>query len=161
MVIGYAAYYFYKMPKYNEGELAPDFTATIKTGETITLSSLEGNYILLDFWGSWCGPCRKENPKLVKLFSEFHKIDSTQSINLEIVSVAIEFNPQGWEKAIVSDGLVWKNHIYEKGRFQSPIAKMYGVKEIPTKYLIDPEGKIIFTNPSFDQLRKVLSDNLH
>lgn len=160
MVVGYGIYYIYKLPKFKQGHVAPDFTASLINGETFTLSALRGDYVLLDFWGSWCGPCRMENPELVKLYNEYQLNVSSSSPNFNIVSIAVETNEASWRNAIVNDGLIWDNHIYEKGRFKSPIVTSYGVKEIPTKYLIDPEGNILATNPSFEEIRNILTANL-
>ncbi len=158
LILSYVGYYIYKLPKYNKGESAPEFSAKLINGGSFSLHSLRGKYVLLDFWGSWCGPCRTENPELVSLYQSFGPTN-TQT-DFEIVSVAIERNPQSALKAIERDGLNWPYHICQEGRFNSEIAKQYGVREIPTKYLIDREGQIIATNPSFEEIRTVLTDNL-
>ena len=160
LLIGYAAYYIYKLPKYNKGELAPDFTSTLINGETFTLSSLRGDYVLLDFWGSWCGPCRMESPSLVALNNKYSTAKSEKGSTFHMVSVAVERDPKRWKAAIQKDKLEWPYHIYEKGRFKSAIVKDYGVKEIPTKYLIGPDRNVLMTNPTFDELNSYLSDKL-
>ena len=159
-VIGYVGYYLYKLPKYNEGEVAPDFKTNLIDGSEFQLSSLKGNIVLLDFWGSWCGPCRQESPNLVGLHKKFGALKTDSGGGFKIVSVAIETNDRRWKKAIDQDNLNWPHHIYEEGRFKSPIAQQYGVKEIPTKYLIDTKGKVVFTNPGFEQIDNYLSDRL-
>ena len=156
LVLAYAGYYLYKMPKYASGDVAENFTTKLRDGSTFSLTDLRGNYVLLDFWGSWCGPCRLENPDLVKLHEKYKP-----SQKFTIVSVAIERSKRAWEGAIVKDGLNWQHHIYEEGRFNSPIAKLYSVKEIPTKYLISPDGDVISTNPSMIEIDQILSDKLH
>lgn len=160
LVLGYVVYYFYKQPKYDSGEMANDFTATLLDGQAFKLSELRGKYVLLDFWGSWCGPCRRENPELVALYSETRDTNYKSAGEFEIVSVAIETKKESWLKAIQSDGLTWMYQIGEFERFKSPIATLYGVKEIPTKYFISPEGRILMVNPKLSEVKSYLAENI-
>ncbi len=147
---------FYLYVKYSaaeDGEVAPDFEATLVNGESFKLSNLQGKYVLLDFWGSWCPPCRKENPKLVALYKKYRD-------QLTIVTIALEKDEKHWKKASEKDGFVWKNQIVQQNRFVmlSSIARKYGVTEIPAKFLISPEGKLI-GKPSFEEIGNLLSVN--
>ena len=159
LVAGYVIYFFYKQPKYKSGEKAKDFTATLLSGQTFKLSDLQGKYVMLDFWGSWCGPCRKENPELVSLYEEFKEKTFNTSGGFEMVSVAIETKKENWLRAVQYDGLSWKYQIGQFERFKSPIATLYGVKEIPTKYFISPEGNILMVNPTISEIKTYLSEN--
>lgn len=156
IALAYIINYFYRQPKYETGEKALDFTSELINGESFSLSQLRGSYILLDFWGSWCGPCRKENSSLVSLYNELkgHKFKAARSF--EIVSVGIETKRNSWENAIRKDQLIWPYHIGEMERFSGKIAKMYGVREIPTKYLINPEGVIVSVNADISEIRSYL-----
>lgn len=156
LILGYTAKVVYQMPKYDSGEQATDFSAVLADGSSFQLSSLRGNYILLDFWGSWCGPCRSENPMLVALYEETRGKAYTGASGFQIVSVAIETNRDRWQRAVEQDGLRWKFHIAEFDRFSSPLAKLYGVREIPTKYLIGPDGNILLVNPQIEEIRQYL-----
>ena len=153
----YGGRYLYFLPKYHDGEQAEEFDAVLLNGNAFALSELRGSYVLLDFWGSWCGPCRRENPDLVELYNTFHNADFNGAEGFEIVSVGIESNERNWKLAIQRDGLVWPYHIGQFERFRSPIARQYGVREIPTKYLVDPKGNIISVNPSFKEIYDLLS----
>ena len=156
IITGYVVWYFYKQPKYDSGEMAQNFESTLLDGSAFKLSDLRGKYVLLDFWGSWCGPCRQENPELVKLYQDIKSMHLNADGGFEIVSVAIETKRENWKKAIQSDGLNWKYHIGEFERFKSPIATLHSVKSIPTKYFISPEGRILFVNPSLDEIREYM-----
>lgn len=151
-IIGFIGYKVYQMPKFSDGEVAPGFQATLINGDSFTLSDLNGSYVLLDFWGSWCGPCRKESPDLVKLHGKWNGKSFSDASGFEIVSVAIETKEARWKKAIASDNLNWPHHIVQLDRFNGDIAKEYGVREIPTKYLLDTKGEILMVNPSFGEL---------
>lgn len=153
-----AGRYFYMLPKFDPGEQAPDFAIGLDaSGDSLYLSELEGKKVLLDFWGSWCPPCRKENPELLALYREFHE----KPPGFEIVSVGIERNPDAWKRAIEKDRLEWPYHLLDKTGslrfFNGPIASQYGVKQLPSKYFIDERGKIIAVDPSAKELRKLLS----
>lgn len=152
--------YFYFKPKYINGEDAPVFSSQLLNGESFSLTDLKGYYVLLDFWGSWCGPCRKENPSIVALHQQFNGQKFKNAKGFEIVSVAIETSEKSWKAAIQRDGLNWKYHISENQRFKSPIVMQYGVREIPTKYLINPKGQIIGVNLTVDEISQLLSDRL-
>ena len=151
-----AGKYFYFKPKYINGELAPDFETMLITGEDFQLSDLRGNYILLDFWGSWCGPCRQENPQVVRLHDKYNKTRFKDADGFKVVSVAIETNEKRWKSAIEKDRLMWKHHIGEFERFKSEIASKYGVKESPTKYLISPDGYIVGVNQPISEIDSFL-----
>ncbi len=152
--------YLYLKPRFVQGEVVPDFTAPLPDGTPFTLSDLRGDHILLDFWGSWCGPCRKANPGLVRIFQEFGTETSGKSPGFHLVSVGVETDAQRWKAAIKKDGLIWPYHLMDTDLFKGEIARLYGVREIPTTYLIDPEGVIIGVNLSEDKLRQVLTERL-
>jgi len=158
ILAGYVINYFYRKPKFSAGEKALDFSAELISGENFDLKDLRGRYVLLDFWGSWCGPCRQENPRLVELYHQTKGKVYHDATGLDIVSVAIETKKASWLKAIQSDGLVWPYQVGEFDRFSSPIASLYGVREIPTKYLLDTSGIIILVNPSIEEVKEFLQD---
>jgi thiol-disulfide isomerase/thioredoxin len=160
LVIAYVAYYFYKKPKYINGEIAPPFTAQMIDGTEFSLNDMKGKYVLLDFWGSWCGPCRKENPSIVQLYNDFNGKQFKDASGFEVVSVAIENNEKRMKNAIAKDGLRWKYHIPQLDRFKSPIVKDYGVNEIPTKYLINPEGYIMGVNQKPSEIERLLKERM-
>lgn len=145
--------YWYLSPKFNAGENIPSFSAPLADGTAFELSSLQGKHILLQFWGSWCGPCRRENPELVSLYRDLHKS------GLEIVSVGLENNAGSWQKAIASDGLNWPYHILQQGSFDSELAKFYGVRQIPTLYLLGKNLEVVLSNPSPTEVRKYIIDH--
>ncbi len=133
------------------GKQAPDFTAADTSGKNFTLSSLKGKYVLVDFWASWCVPCREENPNVVKAYQRFH------NKNFEIVSVSLDRpgKHDDWTKAIQQDGLTWY-HVSDLKYWNSDIAKLYAIRSIPQNFLIDPQGKIVAQQLRGEELVKVL-----
>lgn len=132
------------------GVEAPLFTMNDDQDEPFSLESYRGKYVLIDFWAAWCGPCRKENPRLVQVYDEF------KSPDFEILGVSIDHNKQDWLKAIVDDNLSWKQ-VRDEGDVSG---NDYGVVAIPTNILIDPEGIIIgrnlFGKELTDKLKELL-----
>jgi thiol-disulfide isomerase/thioredoxin len=148
--------YLWNKPKYIQGAKAPEFKAELIDGSTVSLSDLRGNYVLLDFWGSWCGPCRKENPSLVALFQKYQKLNEGKKEQFIIFNIGAETNERSWKSAITKDNLNWVYHTSEFKRFKSEIIKKYRVRNIPTKYLINPDGRIISVNPTAAEVDKIL-----
>ena len=146
--------YLWKMPKYNPGKLAPTFSIPALDGNTLKLESFRGKMVLLDFWGSWCGPCRVESPNLVALY------DRWNNKGLEIFSIAMDKSEARWKAAIAKDNLKWKTHGSNLQRMKGEVGSLYGVREIPTKYLIDQKGYIIATNPTFEEIDRLLQEKL-
>lgn len=115
---------------------AADFTLASKDGKMISLSSLRGKIVLIDFWASWCGPCRKENPNVVKVYQKYHPK------GFEILAVSLDDKKEKWLEAIEKDGLPWY-HVSDLKGWGSEVAGLYGVDAIPYTVLVDKEGKII------------------
>ncbi|MEP6646089.1 MAG: TlpA disulfide reductase family protein [Saprospiraceae bacterium] len=161
LVIGYYAgrAYFLK-PHLVQGQKASDITAQLADGTLFTLSDLKGKYVLLDFWGTWCGPCLQSHPALVQLYNQFHGKAFKDASDFEIVSVAVEASDRNWIQVIKTDGLRWPYHILASHLFESPVVKAYNVKQLPTKFLLNPEGIIIGVDPSMSQITKVLQSRL-
>ena len=156
--------YFYMKPRFINGEKVPTIQAQLKDGRACDLASLQGQYVLLDFWGSWCGPCRAENPELVQLHQAFGSVSFDDAEGFAIVSIGVEDNRKRWERAIAQDQLNWPYHIIDKATslrfFDGKIANDFGVKEVPTKYLLNPDGQIIAVNPTVEAVRERLASKL-
>jgi thiol-disulfide isomerase/thioredoxin len=156
IIAAYAINYLYRMPRFDSGKKAPEFSGSLADSTEFSLSNLRGNYVLLDFWGSWCGPCRRENPYLLQLFQETRQVSYQDAGGFEIVSIALETHAASWQKAVEKDQLTWKYHMVELDRFSGPVATLYGVREIPTKYFIGPAGDILMVNPDITDVRNYL-----
>jgi len=134
------------------GSVAPDFTQNDPEGKPVKLSNFRGKYVLIDFWASWCGPCRKENPSVVKAYAQF------KDKNFEILGVSLD-NPNAktaWLKAIENDKLTW-TQVSDLQGWKNQAARLYGVESIPQNFLIDPEGVIIAKNLRGEELIRTLS----
>ncbi len=151
----------YMQPSYQRGEVAPAITGSTLNGDFFSLTDLKGKYVLIDFWGSWCGPCRRENPKLADFYKKFKIPKDSNGTEFEVVSIGIETNADRWKRAIIKDELIWPYHILDQAQslrfFDSPIAKTYGVKEVPTKFFLNPAGEIIGVNLPFAQMEEILT----
>lgn len=158
IIIAALGYYSGKMSKVSADELAPDFQTELVDGSTFSLSDLRGEYVLLDFWGSWCPPCRKDNPNLVKLYDEFSSAKFKNAKGFNVVTVALERDNKRWESAANKDGFKWKYQIVDISRIVmlSSLAQKYGVTDVPSKFLIGPDGQIIGSNQSYEQIRSFL-----
>lgn len=134
------------------GAVAPDFTAMTPDGKEISLSSFKGKYVLLDFWASWCAPCRAENKHSKQLHQDFAKK------GLNILSFSLDSDKDKWIQAIKADGLVWDNASDLVGGVLSPIAQLYGIDGIPALWLIGPDGVIIAENVRGEKLHKLCEE---
>lgn len=160
LAIVLAAYYlFFRSPEEKSGKPAPDFEAELISGESFELSQLKGSYVLLDFWGSWCGPCRKENPELVSLYNTMKDRRFKDADGFELVSVALEKNGDAWKRVAERDGFDWPLQIVQMSKVvvMSPIAQKYAVSNIPAKFLIDPDGMIIGVNQPIQEIHDFLA----
>ncbi len=159
-VLLWLALRWYRQPGVSAGTQAPDFVGITPSGDSLRLSSLQGQWVLIDFWGSWCGPCRQANRQLVPLYRQFKDADFQDAQGFTVLSIGIETDRNKWLSAIAADGLEWPHHVSSLNRFNDPIALLYGIKEIPTSILVSPQGNITGIDLDFNQIRAQLSRNL-
>ena len=135
------------------GQTAADLSLPDLNGKSVSLSELKGKVVLIDFWASWCGPCRRNNPHLVKLYNKYHEK------GLEIYGVSLDEDMEDWKNAVHHDKINWIQVIDDKG-WQSPAASLYGVDMIPSSFLLDRQGIVRTINAEGPDLESSIKDLL-
>jgi peroxiredoxin len=137
----------------SRGDIAPEISLADTAGRTVALSSYRGRVTLVDFWASWCGPCRRENPNVVAAYKKYHPR------GLEIYAVSLDMVKDKWKAAIEKDKLPW-THVSDLKNWNSEAAKTYGVQGVPNNFLLDRDGRVIATNLRGRELKAVLAQML-
>lgn len=132
---------------------APDFELPTPEGKLVKLSDFRGKYVLIDFWASWCPPCREENPNVVKVYQQF------KNKNFTVFGVSLDDSKLRWTQAIEADKLTW-TQVSDLKRWDGEVVALYKVDAIPTSFLIDPDGRIIAKNLRGNELEEFLSKTL-
>ncbi len=152
----YMGKYLYMQPRVVNGEKSPVIKGKLLDGTAFNLTDLRGQYVLVDFWGSWCGPCLKEIPGLKQLDQKYKNKAFKEAAGMKILSIAIEKDEARWKSAIKRTGQNWKHHMVDLSTslkfLNSPLASEFGVKQVPSKFLLNPDGVIIGVNQSLEEI---------
>ena len=140
----------------NIGDKAPELSYKNPDGKNMNLSSIKNKIVLIDFWASWCGPCRRENPNLVQAFKKFNKTKFEEGNGFEIYSLSLDKTKKAWVKAINQDQLFWQYHVSDLGGWQSEGSKKYNIRSIPSNIIINGKGIIIAKNLKGQALQRFL-----
>jgi len=140
------------------GNIIPDIKMNDVDGNPRSISDLRGNVVFVDFWASWCKPCRRENPAVVEAYNAYSKKDFRDADGFKVFSISLDKNKEDWTKAIEADGLVWDEHVSDLQGWRSNAAKKFNVRAIPMNYLIDQNGVIIAKNLRGEQLMETLEN---
>ena len=134
---------------------APEIVLSNPTGQRLSLSSLRGKVVLIDFWASWCGPCRKENPNLVAVYNKYNQRGFT------VYSVSLDTDKEAWKRAIKADGLIWNTHVSDLLQWNTPLIKMYNFNSIPHTVLVNKKGTIVGVNLRGNELQNQIEKSLN
>jgi peroxiredoxin len=139
--------------QFKVGDTVPDIVLNDINGKPVALYALKGKVVLIDFWASWCGPCRKSNKTLTSIYKKYH------ANGFEIYGISIDDNPADWKKAIAADKINWIQ-VLDAGGWNAPVSNAWKVEQIPTAYLIDKNGKVVAIDPEKSNLQSYLQKNL-
>lgn len=156
LVVGLVGNYVYRLPKFSEKQSAPNFTVSGVKNDTIQLDSSNKDFVLLHFWGTWCAPCMKKLPSLSELYASQTDQIYEDSARFRIISIALDNNVDKLNNTIEKFNLSWPDHLMESNVFDGDVTKLYGVRKIPTMYLIGKDNKVLIVNPDMSEIAEFL-----